>query len=100
MSRSNHSPSEKAPAPGTLGSEVDMIAASHFRRGGSDGREALAAPGDITSIAKNYTPQQQFSGTVTSKRPARLSRADLELVAFRLGCSLATARRAIELGLV
>lgn len=77
-----------------------MIAAAHFRRGGADGREPIAAPGDITSIAAHYTPQQQYWGKVTSKRPQRLSRADLELVAFRLGCNLATARRAIELGLV
>lgn len=77
-----------------------MIAASHFRRGGSDGREALAAPGDITSIAKNYTPQQTYWGKLTSKSPTRLSKGDIELVAFRLGCSLATARRAIALGLV
>lgn len=77
-----------------------MIAAAHFRRGGSDGREALAAPGDILSIAANYTPQQQFWGKKTSRPPSRLSKADIELVAFRLGCSPATARRAIELGLV
>ena len=98
--KASHSPSEKAPAPGTLGSEVDMIAAAHFRRGGADGREALAAPGDITSIAVNYTPQQTYWGKLTSRPPTRLSKADIELVAFRLGCSLATARRAIELGLV
>lgn len=77
-----------------------MIAAAHFRRGGADGREALAAPGDITSIAAHYTPSQQFWGKKTSKPPARLSKGDIELVAFRLGCSLATARRAIELGLI
>ena len=77
-----------------------MIAAAHWRRGGADGREAIAAPGEIVSLASGYTPQQQFWGKVTSKRPHRLSRADLELVAFRLGCSLASARRAIEMGLV
>ena len=77
-----------------------MIAAAHWRRGGADGREAIAAPGEILSLAHGYTPSQQFWGKVTSKRPQRLSRADLELVAFRLGCSIPAARRAIELGLV
>lgn len=77
-----------------------MIAAAHWRRGGADGREAIAAPGEIVSLASAHTPQQQFWGKVTSKRPQRLSRADLELVAFRLGCSLSSARRAVEMGLV
>lgn len=77
-----------------------MIAAAHWRRGGADGREAIAAPGEIVSIAAHYTPEQKFWGKVTSKRPPRLSRADIELVAFRLGCSVSAARRAIELGLI
>lgn len=77
-----------------------MIAAAHWRRGGADGREAIAAPGEVVSIAAHYTPAQQYWGKVTSKRPARLSRADIELVAFRLGCSVAAAKRAIELGLI
>lgn len=77
-----------------------MIAAAHWRRGGADGREQIAAPGEIVSLAANYTPSQQYWGKVTSRPPKRLSRADLELVAFRLGCSIDTARRAIEMGLV
>ena len=77
-----------------------MIAAATWRRGGSDGREAIASAGEVVSIAKNYTVTQQFWGKVTSKKPQRLSRADLELVAFRLGCSVESARRAIELGLI
>jgi len=52
------------------------------------------------SIAAHYTPAQQYWGKVTSRRPERLSRADIELVAFRLGCSVAAAKRAIELGLI
>jgi hypothetical protein len=52
------------------------------------------------SIAQAYTPSQQFWGKITSKKPQRLSRADLELTAFRLGCSVESARRAIELGLI
>lgn len=76
-----------------------MIAFCHFRRGGPDGREPLAAPGDITSLAKGFTPSQQFWGKVTSKRPEKLSKPDLELAAFRLGCSVETARQAILAGL-
>lgn len=77
-----------------------MIASAHFRRGGPDGREPIAAPGDIASLAANYTPAQQFWGKVTSKRPAPMSLADLELTAFRLGCTVQAAKRAIEMGLV
>lgn len=76
-----------------------MIAHAHFRRGGPDGREPIAAPGEVTSIAKNYTPSQDYWGKVTSRRPAKLSRPDLELAAFRLGCSVDTARRAILAGM-
>lgn len=77
-----------------------MIASAHFRRGGADGREPIAAPGEVVSIAKTYTPSQQFWGKLTSKRPAPLSLADLELTAFRLGCTVQAAKRAIEMGLL
>lgn len=77
-----------------------MIAAAHWRRGGPDGREPIAAAGEVVSLAKGFTPQQQFWGKVTSKRPERASRADLELIAFRLGCSVDAARRAMEMGLL
>lgn len=77
-----------------------MIAAAHFRRGGPDGREAIAAPGEVDSIAKGYTPSQAYWGKVTSKRPAPLSRSHVQLTAFKLGCSFDTARRAILMGLV
>ncbi len=77
-----------------------MIAAAHWRRGGPDGREPIAAAGEVVSLAKNYTPQQQYWGKVTSKRPAKHSRADLELIAFRLGCTVEAARRAIEMGIL
>jgi len=80
--------------------EADVIAAATWRRGGADGREAIAAAGEVVSIAQAYTPSQQFWGKITSKKPQRLSRADLELTAFRLGCSVESARRAIELGLI
>jgi hypothetical protein len=52
------------------------------------------------SLAQHYTPQQQYWGKVTSKRPAKHSRADLELIAFRLGCTVEAARRAIEMGIL
>lgn len=77
-----------------------MIASAHWRRGGQDGREPIAAAGEVLSLAKGFTSSQQFWGKVTSKRPARASRADLELIAFRLGCTVETARRAIELGMI
>jgi hypothetical protein len=77
-----------------------VIAHAHFRRGGADGREPIAAPGDITSIAARYTPQQQFWGKVTSKRPAKHSKADIELAAFRAGVKPAALLQAINAGLV
>lgn len=77
-----------------------MIAYRHFRRGGAEGREPIAAPDDITSIAKNYTPSQQYWGKVTSRRPQPTNPADIELVAYQLGCSVSAARRAIKFGLI
>ena len=77
-----------------------VIAYAHFRRGGAEGREPIAAPDDIASIAKNYTPSQQYWGKVTSKRPQPTNTADIELVAFQLGCSVEAARRAIKFGLI
>lgn len=77
-----------------------MIAIAHWRRGGPYGREPLVAPHGNGGIASQYTASQQFWGKVTSKRPPAASRADLELIAFRLGCSVDAARRAMELGLL
>ena len=77
-----------------------MIAAATWRRGGADGREAIASAGEVVSIASSYTPQQQFWGKVTSKRPQKQDHSDLELVAFRLGCTVEAARRAIKFGLI
>lgn len=77
-----------------------MVTHAHFRRGGADGREPLAAPGEVTSIAAAFTPAQQFWGKVTSKRPAKFSKADLELTAFRLGVKPAALLQAIESGVV
>lgn len=77
-----------------------MIAAAHWRRGGPDGREALPTHGEVSSIAASYTPSQDYWGKVTSERPGKLTRSHVELVAFRLGCSIDSARRAILMGLV
>ena len=72
-----------------------MIA--HYRHQ-SGHREAIAAPGDATSIAAAYTATQQTWGKLTSRRPAPLSRADIALLAFKTGVKPAVIRRAIELG--
>jgi len=44
----------------------------------------MAAPGEVTSLAANYTPQQSYWGKVTSQRPEPMSKGDIELAAFRL----------------
>lgn len=77
-----------------------MIAAAHWRRGGPDGREALAVPGEVPSLSMAYTPQQTYWGKITSKRPEPLTRSHIEMTAFRLGCSIDAARRAILMGMV
>lgn len=77
-----------------------MIAVAHWRRGGADGREPIASASDSASIAKCYTPSQQYWGTITSKPRQPVSRRDLEVIAFRLGCTLDAARRAVDMGLV
>jgi len=77
-----------------------VIAYSHFRRGGAEGREPIAAPGDVTSLAATYTAKPQTWGKITSKRPKAGNVSDIELVAFQLGCSVEAARRAIKYGLI
>lgn len=71
---------------------------SHWRRGGADGREAIAAAGESKSAVSNYTASQQFWGKKTS-RP-QLSRSDLEYLAWKLGCTVETVKRAIAEGLL
>jgi hypothetical protein len=75
-----------------------IAAARHFRMSPA-GREAICAPGEVASVAADYTASQQYWGKITSSPPRRLSREEIALAAFRLGVSPATARRAIELGL-
>lgn len=74
-----------------------MIADAHFRTSGGR-REAIAAPGESTSLATTFTPSQATWGTLTSREPPAQSRAALELAAFRLGVKPATLARAISLG--
>jgi hypothetical protein len=77
-----------------------VIAAAHWRRGGAEGREQLAAPGDLTSVAKGYTPAQAYWGKITSRPPERLSKAAIELQAFRLGVKPAALRELIASGVL
>ena len=77
-----------------------MIAAAHWRRGGAEGREQLVAPSDLTSLAKGYTPTQAYWGKITSKPPKRLSKAAIELQAFRLGVKPAALRQLIASGVL
>ena len=74
-----------------------MIADTHFRSSGGR-REAIAAPSDSTSLAKTFTPSQEFWGKKTSREPAPQSRAAIELAAFRLGVKPATLAKAIAMG--
>ena len=77
-----------------------MIAAAHWRRGGAEGREQLAAPGDLTSLAKAFTGSQAYWGKITSRPPERLSKADIELQAFRLGVKPDALRELIASGVL
>jgi hypothetical protein len=79
------------------GAEADVIADAHFRSSGGR-REAIAAPSDSTSLAKTFTPSQEFWGKKTSREPAPQSRAAIELAAFRLGVKPATLAKAIAMG--
>jgi hypothetical protein len=71
---------------------------NHWRRGGADGREPIAAVGESASAVSDYTAQKQTWGKITS-RP-QLSRSDLEFLAYRLGCTVEAAKRAIAEGLL
>lgn len=71
---------------------------SNWRRGGADGREAIAAAGDKKSAVSDYTPPRQCWGKITS-RP-QLSQRDLEYLAWKLGCTVEAVKRAIAQGLL
>jgi hypothetical protein len=44
-----------------------VIAAAHWRRGGPDGREPIAAAGEVVSLAKNFAKSQEYWGKVTEQ---------------------------------
>ena len=72
---------------------------SHWRS--CDGeREPVPAPGQITSIANSYLAPAEHWGKITSKRPRRYTREELESMAYRVGCSVEALKRAIDLGLL
>ncbi len=71
---------------------------NHWRRGGADGREAIAAAGESQSAVSNYTASHNCWGKITS-RP-RLTRSDLEYLAWKLGCTVEAVKRAIAEGLL
>lgn len=74
-----------------------MIADAHFRSSGGR-REPIAAPSESTSIAKTFTPSQEYWGKKTSREPDPKSRAAMELAAFRLGVKPDTLAKAIAMG--
>jgi hypothetical protein len=80
--------------------EANVIASAHFRCGGAAGREPIAAPGEVASLAASYTPQQSYWGKITSTRPAPMSKGDIELAAFRLGVKPAALVAALRAGVV
>lgn len=73
---------------------------SHWRNSGDANREAVAAADEIKSIAKTYTEPHQHWGKITSKRPRRYTREEIESMAYRVGCSVEALKRAIDLGLL
>lgn len=72
---------------------------SHWRNCGDARREPVAAAGEVKSIAKAYLPPAQSWGKITSTRPRRYTREELEVMAFRVGCSVSALQRALDLGL-
>jgi len=60
----------------------------------------MAAPGDVTSMAAKFTPQQSYWGKITSKRPDPGSKGDIELAAFRLGIRPAVLMAAMRSGVL
>jgi hypothetical protein len=80
-----------------VASEAAPVIAHYRHRDGA--REAIAAPGEATSLAAAYTPTQAAWGRVTSRRPKPLSQADIALLAFKTGVKPAVIKRAIDMGL-
>jgi len=74
-----------------------VIQAAHWRRGGADGRESIAAAGEVVSLAASFHARPQTWGKITSRRP--LNQRELEYRAFRMGCTVSALREAIARGL-
>lgn len=74
-----------------------MIARPTHWRVGQGGRESVAAAGEVTSL-QHLAANGATSGKITS-RPAYTDR-EIEVIAFRLRCSVREVRRAIDLGLL
>ena len=72
-----------------------MISRPTHWRTGPNGRDAVASAGDFVSLERLLTASEK-SGRITS-RPERTDR-EIELIAFRLGMTVAAVRRAIARG--
>ena len=73
-----------------------MIARPSHWRTGPNGREPVAGAGDVVSFGNIVSGAK--SGRITS-RPAYTTR-ELELIAYRLGVTVAAVKQAIALGLL
>lgn len=73
-----------------------MIARPTHWRATNDGRESVAGPGDHGSL-QGLAVNGATTGKITSRR---YTRDDLELIAFRLGVTVAAVKQAISLGLL
>lgn len=67
---------------------------SHWRTG-PNGRESVAAAGEVVSLERLLTAGEK-SGRITS-RPERTDR-EIEVIAYRLGMTVAEVRNAIARG--
>lgn len=74
-----------------------MIARPSHWRTGPNGREPVAGAGDAVSLGQHVVSGAK-TGKITS-RPAYTTR-ELELLAYRLGVTVAAVKRAIALGLL
>lgn len=72
-----------------------MISRPTHWRTGPNGREAVASAGDFVSLERLLTAGEK-SGRITS-RPERTGR-EIEVIAYRLGMTVAEVRRAIARG--
>jgi predicted deacylase len=72
-----------------------MISRPTHWRTGPNGRESVAAAGEVVSLERLLTAGEK-SGRITS-RPERTDR-EIEVIAYRLGMTVAEVRRAIARG--